>query len=276
MKLQYLGTGAAERVPATFCHCPICEHARLVKGKEIRTQTQALIDDGKILVDFGGDTYLHSQQYTNLDLSKITNLLITHWHSDHLYPEELSFRHEWFSPKLDSRMNIYVNPYTSTFLDPDITGDSERFKIHIYQNYEPFSVTGYTVWPLPAQHGNFEGDCSIFVIRDPDGHTLLWTHDTAMPTEEMMNYLNSQHFHFDFVSLDCCNQNLHTVHSTHMGWEENLALIEQLTTDGSIDSHTQIATSHFSHNAGLNHQQMSALSSSAGILTAYDGMTVTF
>lgn len=49
MKLHYLGTGAAERVPALFCHCQVCEQARQHGGKDIRTQTQALIDGGAII-----------------------------------------------------------------------------------------------------------------------------------------------------------------------------------------------------------------------------------
>lgn len=54
MKVTYLGTAAAERVPAIFCNCRICRHAMEKKGREIRTQTQALLDDGKLLIDFPG------------------------------------------------------------------------------------------------------------------------------------------------------------------------------------------------------------------------------
>ena len=35
MKIRYLGTGAAEGIPAVFCECSICKNARKVKGKEI-------------------------------------------------------------------------------------------------------------------------------------------------------------------------------------------------------------------------------------------------
>ena len=69
MKVHYLGTGAAEGIPAIFCECPVCKTARLKAGKEIRTRTQALIDD-ELLIDFGPDTYMHSLQY-GIDLSYI-------------------------------------------------------------------------------------------------------------------------------------------------------------------------------------------------------------
>ena len=32
MKIQYLGTAAAEGLPALFCGCEICQNARKTKG----------------------------------------------------------------------------------------------------------------------------------------------------------------------------------------------------------------------------------------------------
>ena len=51
MKINYLGTGAAERIPGIFCNCKLCKYAREKKGREIRTQTQLIIDD-VLLIDF--------------------------------------------------------------------------------------------------------------------------------------------------------------------------------------------------------------------------------
>lgn len=49
MKLQYLGTAAAEGIPAAFCTCPVCKHARQEKGREIRSRSQMLLD-GELLI----------------------------------------------------------------------------------------------------------------------------------------------------------------------------------------------------------------------------------
>ena len=43
MKIQILGTSAYERIPATFCNCPICKKARKLQGKNVRTQAQAIM-----------------------------------------------------------------------------------------------------------------------------------------------------------------------------------------------------------------------------------------
>ena len=86
MKIQYLGTAAAEGYPALFCQCDSCERARELGGKDIRTRCQALVDD-KILIDFPADTYMHALLH-GFCLDKIETCLITHNHSDHLYPAD--------------------------------------------------------------------------------------------------------------------------------------------------------------------------------------------
>ena len=58
MHIKYLGTGAAEGWPGLFCMCDSCKQAKALGGKNIRTRSQALIDD-ELLVDFPPDTYLH-------------------------------------------------------------------------------------------------------------------------------------------------------------------------------------------------------------------------
>ena len=73
MKFKYLGTAAAEGFPAVFCNCIYCKKARELRGKNIRTRSQAMIDD-KILLDFPADTYLHALQF-DLDLSKVKLML---------------------------------------------------------------------------------------------------------------------------------------------------------------------------------------------------------
>lgn len=37
MIVKYLGTGAAEGIPAVFCHCDVCQYARNHKGTGIDT-----------------------------------------------------------------------------------------------------------------------------------------------------------------------------------------------------------------------------------------------
>ena len=44
MKLTYIGTAAAEAVPALFCECLFCENARKRGGREFRRRSGAVDD----------------------------------------------------------------------------------------------------------------------------------------------------------------------------------------------------------------------------------------
>ena len=106
MKIKYLGTAAAEGIPALYCQCDICKDAWIHKGKNIRTRAQALIDD-KILIDFGPDTYAHVLQY-EVPLDTIHHVLITHKHSDHFYPSDLLFRRPGYASKVEEEpLHVY-------------------------------------------------------------------------------------------------------------------------------------------------------------------------
>ncbi len=87
MKLQYLGTAAAEGFPSLYCVCDTCRRAWEAGGKNIRSRSQSVIDN-KLLIDFPPDTYMHMLAH-RLPLEKITNCIITHDHSDHFYVWDL-------------------------------------------------------------------------------------------------------------------------------------------------------------------------------------------
>ena len=72
MRIKYLGTAAAEGIPALFCNCDVCKKAREVGGKEFRTRSQAIIDR-KLLIDFPADTLMHMQKY-NIDIKVIDEI----------------------------------------------------------------------------------------------------------------------------------------------------------------------------------------------------------
>lgn len=69
MKIKYLGTAAAEGVPAIFCRCEVCRKSKAAGGRNIRTRSQSIIDD-RLLLDFCPDTFIHTLR-DNIDLISI-------------------------------------------------------------------------------------------------------------------------------------------------------------------------------------------------------------
>ena len=55
MKIQFMGTAAAEGAPALFCVCDHCRYARARGGREIRSRAGSIVD-GRLKLDFGPDS----------------------------------------------------------------------------------------------------------------------------------------------------------------------------------------------------------------------------
>lgn len=278
MKLKYLGTAAAERVPAIFCDCEVCRTARERKGHDIRTQSQALLDDGELLIDFPGDSYLHMLQH-GLNYNDIEHLLITHWHGDHFYGEDLAYRMRAYGQNLTKVLHVYGSDYVKKFYDRafELEGrfDETRLQYHTIKPNQKYVIGNYDVYPIEAQHGLFKGDSLIYAIQDRhSGKAVFYTHDTALPKEKDLDYLHEQGLCFDLVSLDCTGQGRQGQGGVHMTFQDNLQLIEQLKQLRMADEKTVFVASHFSHNGGLNHAEMAQLSEAHGVTTAYDGLEV--
>lgn len=274
MKIKYLGTGAAERVPGIFCNCKICENARIQKGKEIRTQTQVIIDN-RLLIDFPGDSYLHLLEY-NLHFSDFDYLLLSHWHSDHFYGEDLAYRMSGYALNVHSLLNVYGNKEVEYFykraLNLEEREDYSRLKYNTIQPYERFSIGSYIIYPMPAQHGHFNEDCFIFAIDDGKD-IFLYTHDTGYFTSEMFDYLEKNDLLLTVVSLDCTGQTRET-NDSHMNWKENLRFIDELKERKLVSPKTIYIANHFSHNGGLSYKQMATLSNKHNVITSYDGLEI--
>lgn len=280
MKIKYLGTATAERVPAIFCTCEVCAFARKEKGKEIRTQMQTWVDDGQLLIDFTADSYLHQLQH-QIDFNQVEHLLLTHWHGDHFYGEDLALRMSGYAQNLPNVLHVYGSPFVKEFYDRafELEGrfDERRLLYHMLTPYEETTIGSYRVCPIPAQHGHFEADCLIYAIQNlSDGKCLFYGHDTGVPKEADLSFLAQHHWLFDCVSLDCTGQERASSDPVHMSLKENLALIAHMRQLGLIHDQTQFIASHFSHNGGMNFAQMCTLSEKNAIVTSYDGMEVVF
>src|SRR2546427_13271835 len=106
MRIQLLGTGAAEGWPGLFCRCRACHEARRLGGKNVRSRSSALIDD-ILKIDFPPDTLYHVFQH-GIDLQKVEHLLFTHGHDDHFAMMELQYSSSMFLPApLAKKLSVY-------------------------------------------------------------------------------------------------------------------------------------------------------------------------
>lgn len=285
MKLTYLGTAAAEGIPAFFCSCETCRNARLRKGREIRTRAQALIDDA-LLIDFGPDTYLQALRY-ELDLIKIHHCLITHAHGDHLLAEQLLYRLPGFAcaEENEAPLNLYGSEDLEALLRaeaassvPDISGPSapavlksSEVRVHTLRPCHPVEIGGYTVTAFPAFHGTPN---PYFYSISRDGKTILYAHDTDIFTDAVWAYFAATRPHFDLVSMDCTAGLEPMQYHGHMNFERNLILKNRLLQGGFADEKTLFVSNHFSHNGHASYEDACAFAETHGLIVSYDGLTI--
>lgn len=275
MEIQYLGTAAAEGLPALFCECETCRKARDAGGKEIRTRTQAVVD-GEILIDFPPDTYTHALSYA-LRLGQIQHLLVTHSHMDHFFPVELIHRHEHFGHNAKGMLHVYGNAAVEkAFYDAVLI---DRFRVHPLDDavrfirIEPFAgfmAAGFHIIPVPVDHDKRE-DCLIYII-EKNGKCILYGHDTGMNlSSEAWECIFSHKY--DLISLDATMGKI-KADGYHMGLADDIAFAKMLEEKGCIRPDTVKVINHFSHNGGMTHGELEEFAREHGMAAAYDGMKV--
>lgn len=277
MKFQYLGTAAAEGWPALFCRCEKCMEALKRGGRNIRTRSQAIVNDD-LLIDLPPDTYLHKLQQ-GLDLSKVRDLLVTHWHMDHFFARELCnhggcYSHDMLSPEL----HIHCAKGTlDTFLaDTGWTMDTcaERGLVwHILSPFETFRAGRYIVTALPAKHmlEMKNGEPYFYLIEDGE-KAVLYCHDTGIFYDEVWDLLAKREKPLTMLSVDGTYGPAPAGYGGHMGLPENIIVRDRLRELGLVNESTVCVINHFSHNGGMAHEEFCALAGKEGFLVSFDGM----
>ena len=276
MIIKYLGTAASEAVPAPFCECDTCEYARRHGGRNIQTRAQALID-GKVLLDFGPDTFMHTILH-RFKLSDVSFCLITHPHEDHLTPDELAYRLSYAAHMKHEHPFVIcgVKAALDAVRKGIYTAELEKDGMLVLKEikpFEPFEMEGYRITALKADHGTPD---PVFYIIEKEGQALLYAHDTGLFPEETMAYLASIETKFDFISYDCTNVLLEWNNRGHMGLTGNAIMRDRLKEIGKIKDETIHVVNHFSHNGLAGYDQLMPIALSKGFMTSFDGMEVEF
>lgn len=269
MKLTFLGTAAAEGFPGVFCNCEACNKARKLKGKNIRTRHQSLINDD-LLVDLPADTYFHFLQ-NDIRADKIGYLLLTHSHSDHFYSHELFMRHAPFAH--DMRVPVLKVFCGKGVMEKYIqSGEKENVEFTELNPFERTEVGPYFVTALPARH--FSGDGAFIYLIEGEKN-ILYAHDTGYFYDEVIDFLKKSGIKLDFATMDCTHVDYVTTPlGGHMGIDSATQLVKQL--DGVITPETILYFNHFSKNCNPLHERIEALLQDTPFKVAYDGCVAEF
>lgn len=274
MKLQILGTAAAEGIPALFCTCEYCKQARKLGGKDVRTRSGAIIDD-QLMIDFSPDAYFHSIQF-GVDYTYVHTVLITHDHMDHFLAEEFGNRAPGFAVLDDTApacLTVYGNDRVGMRMQFGSHGGLRHPSAPVqFKRIVPFEKTelpgGYTFTALTGLHDRSQ-QCYLYLIEDRQGKRILYGHDTGYFVPETMEAIKG--IHLDLVMLDC-TYGRYRDGGNHMGLEDNFEMKRRLVANGNADENTQMIVTHFSHNGHMLHEELLRAATPEGFDVAYDGV----
>lgn len=278
MKIEFLGTGAAEGVPAAFCDCPLCSEVRRRGEKAFHSRSQTVIDE-TLSVDYPPDAYYHSLRF-GVDLRGLKNLLVTHSHLDHFYAHDFVLRGYKYAREGLDVLNIYGNEEVKKVFDECVRREMRSdvaplVKVHTVKAFEAFSVDEYTVFPLLAQHSKAE-DALLYLIEKAGKSYLHLTDTGRLPKrsyEELKRYMQGRKI--DLITFDCT-----FLYSTggevsrHMGLEDNEVVFQELLSRGLVDKNTRRVITHFSHNNEPLEETLLKAEKEYGVIAARDGLTI--
>jgi len=269
--LKLLGSAAAEAWPALFCHCDACAQARELGGKNVRRRTSYRLGD-HIQIDWGPDT-LGAYLAYGLDMTLVSDLLITHNHEDHFTAFELFYRRPGFgSVPEDCIMNVHGPQGVRDELLGVLKDEAlHRLRSHVLEPYvEAELADGVRVVPIEASHATDVGSSFNYIIRVGD-RTLLIGNDTGWWQPHVWDFLAG--FRFDVVVLDCTYVALQQ-RSGHLGCQDVAEARVELESIGALNEGCRFIANHFSHNGRWLHHEMEEFFGPHGIQVGFDGMEV--
>jgi phosphoribosyl 1,2-cyclic phosphate phosphodiesterase len=276
MKILFLGTAAAEGIPALFCTCETCLRAGKAGGRDIRARSGLLVN-GHLMIDLNPDIMLQKRLYS-LDLSAVDTICFTHSHTDHLDAAELTRRSTRYYAHIpnEKALAVYGNRKVCALitgaleLEFGLPGDPS-LEIHEIAPGGTVESAELRLTAVKARHDPAE-DCLLYLVRE--GETSFFQmNDTALPGEDLERSLAEAlgGRKLGAVSMDCTIGKT-TDSGSHMGVGDNITVKERFMAAGLADEQTRFIATHFSHNARMIHRELEEALSPHGIIPAYDGM----
>lgn len=252
MLVTILGSGTSTGVPQIGCDCEVC---RSTDPRDHRLRCSALIENGedRILIDCGPD---FRQQMLPMPNRKISGVLITHEHYDHVGGLDDLRPFSVFGD-----VDVYAEDYCANHLIERIpycfTPKEKRYPgvpaitLHRINPGQEFYIGKTRVLPLRVIHGNLP----ILGFRISN---MAYITDMSSYSEDIIDALNG-------VETLVLNALRHEKHPSHQTVDEAISFARRVGAKNTY-------LIHMSHHVGLHEENSASLP--VGIELAYDGLTI--
>lgn len=273
MKITLLGTGANECIPAFRCICPICTNAEKSRGKEIRQNSCALVEDGmgeSILIDMPPQiTSLLTKE--KISSAFINNILFTHRHEDHILGARYLFQacsQKGF--KTDNKTHVYMpgtafSSMSGKFLynksSSELDRNTESYRVQFLESYKSYSIGGVNIIPLETNHLD---ESFGYMIEDSRGTIAVYLLDAARVLPKRTVEILEQK-QIDLIIVDCTYKKTDkdSGHSDIYGAIELKGIIKP----------ERMIISHVGHQ-NMTHKELVSTMTPHNIEVGFDGMKI--
>ena len=285
--LRFVGTGAAEGIPSPFCRCPICENARKVGGRELKTRTTFRVTED-VQIDYNADAFIQSALYGN-DLFTLKHLLITHTHWDHFAVGELMLREMAYVPP-EHELKVYLAEDAYDVIgafDGAIRRNDERIssmlrdivsfeRISFYEGFQAGDV--YATALKGAHHGLVEKNSALYHMVLPSGRSMLYALDTGYLPEETFEWLKGKKLDILVMEATFGDADRGLRPYGHLDIKSADQVMERLYAEGAIDDGTKVYLTHMNHKHHMTHRMMEEYYQEHRhpyeVQVAYDGLVI--
>lgn len=281
---QFLGTSAAEGVPAPFCQCENCREARAKKGVYQRRRSSFRLSD-TIILDLGADAVTQAMEYG--DLTALNHVLVTHTHDDHLNPH-MMMEAFWSRADRSGPLHYYLTDRAfeivecwkknEWILKGKVSGWEKDGVVVFHQlNYgERVVIDGVGVTPFRGRHqGNVKEDSALYLLELPDGRTLFYGLDSGPYFPQTIEALKGHQIDL-FISEATRGTLPHLPEAQHMDLVAVRELAGQLYQQGTLHDGSVLYLTHINHHTGHDAmlQRVEELAFPVKTIVAYDGLKI--
>jgi phosphoribosyl 1,2-cyclic phosphate phosphodiesterase len=252
LKIQFLGTGSAEGIPAIGCDCPHCARAKREGGRLVKRRNAIFLSlpGYELLLDTPPDIRASLAQSKVL---RIDGIFLTHTHYDHTGGLE-----EFLYWKRD--LDLFVEPRVYEFLRRENWGDTLP-DVAFHCPFHPGMAVrfdGFFFTPFAVSHTVL---CFGLAIYEGD-HKIVYTSDTR---NRFSNYARSLMDGADLLIVN--TPHFAPPHEDHITSVEAVELKERIGA-------SRLVLTHCNHR-NLPHDELEEWAKGLdGVTVAYDGLEI--
>lgn len=254
IRLTFLGTGTSQGVPVIGCRCAVCKSDD-ARDHRLRTSAMIEVGDKRFIIDAGPD---FRQQMLREDISKISAILLTHKHKDHIGGIDDVRALNFVEYPTIHTINIYGSPdacacvkkdYDYAFAENPYRG-VPNIQMHEFSS-APFTIEGVEFTPIRGSHSYFE------VTGFRVANVAYLTDFKGIESDEVEKLKGCE--------IMVVNALRWAPHDSHFSVDEALALIDSIRP-------REAYLTHMSHEIGLHAEAEKRLP--GGVYFAYDGLKI--